>query len=147
MLYPSDWLQEDGTTAEDDRFIFVSNFATPEEEVGSYASVAISLDNMPQSVSLEGYLNDTISSYIQNPTFENFQVLSSSTEQFTLAGMPAYTFEASYRDPEFGPQHMLEIGTIIDNRVYYVQYVADALIYQTHFSLAERMIESFEITR
>lgn len=62
MLYPSNWIQEYGTTAGDDRFIFVSNFVTPEEEVSSYASFAISLDNMPQSVSLEGYLNDTINS-------------------------------------------------------------------------------------
>ncbi len=145
MLYPSNWIQEDGTTAEDDRFIFVSNFVTPEQEVGSYAYVAISIDNMPQSMSLGGYLNDTINSYMQDPTFENFQVLSSSTEQFTLAGMPAYILEASYRDPEFGPQHMLEVGTILDNTVYYVQYIADTPIYQTHFSLAERMIESFDI--
>jgi hypothetical protein len=47
--------------------------------------------------------------------------------------MPAYTFEASYTDPEFGPQHMLEVGTIIDNRIYYVQYMTDTPIYQTHF--------------
>jgi hypothetical protein len=145
MLYPSNWIQEDGTTKEDERFTFVSIFVTPEEEIGSYGYVSISLDNMPQSTDLEGYLNDTISSYRQDPNFENFQLLSSATDRITLSGMPAYAFEASYRDPEFGPQHMLEVGTIVNNRVYYIQYLADTPIYQTHFSLAERMIESFEI--
>jgi hypothetical protein len=43
--------------------------------------------------------------------------------------MPAYAFEVSYTDPEFGPQHVLEVGTIIDNRVYYGQYMADTTTY------------------
>jgi hypothetical protein len=98
MLYPSNWIQEDVTTAQNDRFIFVSYFVIPEEEVGSYTYVAISIENMPQSTNFEGYPNDTINSYIQDPTFENFQVLSSSTQQFALAGMPGYAFEASYTD-------------------------------------------------
>ncbi|MDQ4101666.1 MAG: hypothetical protein M3115_05720 [Thermoproteota archaeon] len=144
MLYPSTWIQQGGPP-EEVGYIIVSDFFTPEEEVGSYASVTIMIDNMPLSTSVEDYLREAINIYTRNPTFQNFQVLSSSTDDFTLAGVPAYSLEATYTDPEFGSQHMLEVGTIIENKGYLIQYFADPPVYQTHFSIAERMIESFQI--
>ncbi len=48
---------------------------------------------------------------------------------------------------EFGPQYVLEVGTIIDNRGYFIQYFADPPVYQQYFPIVERMIESFEITQ
>jgi hypothetical protein len=64
---------------------------------------------------------------------------------FTLEGMPAYSFEAAYTDPEFGPQNMLEVGRTFDNRGYYIQYFADPPIYQKYMPIVHRMIESFHI--
>jgi hypothetical protein len=148
MLYPSNWTQQNSTVAAgDDRFIFISEFFSPEEADGYFVYIPIAIDAMPQSTNIEGYLNESIDILRQDPDFVDMQVLSSSVGNFTLAGMPAYNLEITYTDPEFGPQNMLEVGTIFDNRVYYIQYFADLPIYQKYFPIVERMIESFQIAR
>jgi len=147
MLYPSNWTQENSTqaVAEDDRFIVVSEFSSPEETGGYFALVIIAIDNRPRTTSIEGYLTQSIDVYRQDPNFQEFQLLSSSVGNFTLAGMPAYSLEIAYNDVELGPQDMLEVGRIFDNRVYYIQYFADPPIYQKYFPIAQSMIESFQI--
>jgi hypothetical protein len=145
MLYPSNWTQHNSTGAADDRFIYVSDFSSPEETEGYFAYVTIGIDTLPPSTNLEDNLNGSIDIYRQDPELQDFQLLSSSIGNFTLAGMPAYSFEIAYTDLEFGPQNMLEVGRIFDNRVYYIQYFADPPIYQKYLPIAERMIESFQI--
>ena len=145
MLYPSTWTQQDSTLG-DDSFISVSDFFSPEEEAdGYFASVTIGIDTMPPSTNLEDNLNESIDSFMQDPNVRDFQVLSSSTDDFTLAGMPTYSFESSYTDPEFGPTQALIVETIIDNKGYSILYYADAPIYERYLPIVERMIESFEI--
>jgi hypothetical protein len=144
MLYPSNWTQEAGTST-DEQYITVSRFFSPEEV--EYAALLVTIENMPQSTNLQDYLNYSIGTFMQDPTFEGFQLLSSSTDRFTLAGIPAYAFEASYAHSEFGSEYMLEVGTIIDGKGYFIQYFADPAVYQRYFPIAERMIESFEITQ
>ena len=143
MLYPSDWLQTGGAAGEDGRFVTVSNFYSPEETDWAYVFTAI--DNMPTN--LESSLNDTINAYNQDPFVRDFQVISTSMNNFTLAGMPAYTLEATYTDTELGPQHLLAVEAIIDNKGYAIQYIASPQTYQQYFPIAERMIESFEISQ
>ncbi|HEU0143236.1 MAG TPA: hypothetical protein VFQ47_00485 [Nitrososphaera sp.] len=147
MLYPSNWTQQNSTgVEEDDRFIVVSQFFSPVETDGYFANVVVAIDSMPQTTSIEGYRSQSIDLYRQDPEFQEFQLLSSSIGNFTLAGMPAYSLEVTYTDPEFGPQNMLEVGRIVENRVYYIQYFADPPIYQKYFPIVQRMIESFQIT-
>jgi photosystem II reaction center protein PsbP len=145
MLYPSNWTQQNSTGAADDRFIYVSEFLSPEETDGYFAYVTIAIDSMPRTTNTQGYRDQSVDIYRQDPSFEDFQLLSSSMGNFTLAGMPAYSFEIAYTDLEFGPQNMLEVGRIFDNRVYYIQYFADPPIYERYLPIAERMIESFQI--
>ncbi len=145
MLYPSNWIQQNRTGGEDDRFIYVSDFFSPEEADGYFAYVTVAIDSTPRTTNIQGYRDQSIDIYRQDPKFEEFQLLSSSIGNFTLAGMPAYSFEIAYTDLEFGPQNMLEVGRLFDNRVYYIQYFADAPIYQKYLPIAERMIESFQI--
>jgi len=145
ILYPSTWTQQDSTLG-DNSFILVSDFFSPEEETdGYFASVTIGIDTMPPSTNLEDNLNESIDSFMQDPNVRDFQVLSSSTDNFTLAGVAAYSFESSYTDPEFGPTQALIVETIIDNKGYSIQYYADAPIYERYLPIVERMIESFEI--
>jgi hypothetical protein len=142
MLYPSDWIQEAGTQI-DDRFVVVSNFFSPEETDWAYVFIAI--DNMPTN--LESSLNDTINGYSQEPSFRDFQILSISMNNFTLAGMHAYTLEATYTDAELGPQQLLAVETIVGGKGYGIQYIASPQTYQQYFPIAERMIELFEISQ
>jgi eukaryotic-like serine/threonine-protein kinase len=145
MLYPSNWTQQNSTGGEEDRFIYVSDFFSPEEADGYFAQVTVVIDSMPNTTNIESYRNQSIDSYRQDPEFQEFQLLSSTIGNFTLAGMPAYSFEIAYTDLEFGPQNGLEVGRIFDNRVYYIQYYADTPIYQKYLPVVERMIESFQI--
>jgi hypothetical protein len=100
---------------------------------------------MPNTTNTESYRNQSIDIYRQDPEFQEFQLLSSSIGNFTLAGIPAYSFEIAYTDLEFGPQNVLEVGRLLDNRVYYIQYFADTPIYQKYLPVVERIIESFQI--
>ncbi|HYY67313.1 MAG TPA: PsbP-related protein [Nitrososphaeraceae archaeon] len=145
MLYPSNWTQQNSTvTAGDDRFILVSEFFSPEEADRFFVDVTISIDTMPRTTNMISYRDQSIDIYRRDPNFKDLQVLSASMGNFTLAGLPAYSFEISYTDPEFGPQNMLEVGRIFKDRVYYIQYFADPPIYGKYFPTVERMIESFE---
>jgi hypothetical protein len=144
MLYPATWVQQDTTISGDDRIIVISQFSTPEEEIGSYASVLV-VTETPQNTNIEGYLNGSIDSFMQDPTYRDFQVVSSKIGNFSLAGRPAYSLEATYTNADFGTQNLLEVGTIIDNKGYFIQYQADPPVYRTYFPIVERMIESLEI--
>jgi hypothetical protein len=145
MLYPSNWTQRNSTGGEDDRFISISEFLSPEEADGYFVYVTVAIDSMPNTTNIESYRNQSIDIYRQDPEFQEFQLLSSTIGNFTLAGIPAYSFEIAYTDLEFGPQNVLEVGRIFDNRVYYIQYFADPPIYQKYLPVVERMIESFQI--
>ena len=147
ILYPSNWTQQNSTGDADDRFIYVSDFFSPEETDGYFAYVTIAIDSMPNTTNIESYRNQSLDIYRQDPEFQEFQVLSSGVGNFTLAGMPAYNLEVTYTDLESGPQNMLEVGRMFENRVYYIQYFADTPIYQKYFPIVERMIESFQITQ
>src|SRR3712207_9543444 len=58
MLYPSNWTQQNSTevVSEDDRYILVSRFSSPEETDGSFALVTITIDSMPRTTSIPGYV-------------------------------------------------------------------------------------------
>ncbi|MDQ3962262.1 MAG: hypothetical protein M3230_07245, partial [Thermoproteota archaeon] len=133
------------TGGEDDRFIYLSEFLSPKEADVYFAYVTVAIDSMPQTTNMQGYRDRSVDIYRQDPNFEDFQLLSSTIGNFTLAGMPAYSFEIAYTDLEFGPQNLLEVGRLLDNRVYYIQYFADPPIYQKYLPVVERMIESFQI--
>jgi hypothetical protein len=145
MLYPSNWTQHNITGSEDDGFIYISDFSSPEETDGYFGYVTIAIDSMPNTTSMESYLNQSINIYSQDPELQEFQLLTSSIGNFTLAGIPAYSFEIAYTDLEFGPQNLLEVGGIFDNKAYYIQYYADPPIYQKYLPVVERMIDSFQI--
>ena len=155
MLYPSNWTQQNSTvtagdeqnstvTAGDDRFILISEFNSPEEGDQYFVDVTISIDTMPRTTNMISYRDQSIDIYRRDSNFKDLQVLSAGMGNFTLAGMPAYSFEISYTDPEFGPQNVLEVGRIFGDRVYYIQYFADPPIYGKYFPTVEKMIESFE---
>jgi hypothetical protein len=155
MLYPSNWTQQNSTVAAgdnqnstvaagDDRFILISEFFSPVEADRYFVDFTISIDTMPRTTNMISYRDQSIDIYRRDPHFKDLQVLSVSMGNFTLVGMPAYSFEITYTDPEFGPQNMLEVGRIFEDRVYYIQYFADPPIYGKYFPTVERMIESFE---
>jgi hypothetical protein len=143
MEYPSSWTQS-STDPTPDRFIQVSDFFSPTEADGSSVSFRLSIDDSPQSSNIEDYLEESISIFVASASYQDFNVVESTTNA-TLAGMSAYTIEATYTDPALGPRMTLEIGTIFEDEVYYLSYFADPQDYERYLPIIQEMINSFEI--
>jgi eukaryotic-like serine/threonine-protein kinase len=56
-----------------------------------------------------------------------------------------YTLIRTYQDPSFGLQKLMEIGTIIGDKAYSVQYIADAPRYANYLPTVQWMIQSLVI--
>jgi ATPase family protein associated with various cellular activities (AAA) len=91
--------------------------------------------------------HDSIDSYKSDPqTFPNFQLISSDMNT-VLAGHSAYTLVGTYYDLDHGTQKVLETGTVIDDKGYYIRYIADEPKYSALLPTVKNMINSFEISK
>jgi serine/threonine-protein kinase len=91
-------------------------------------------------------LNDIKNEKIQNTanTTADFQLLNSNINS-TLSSISAYNFTFAYFHPNIGTIKGLEIGTIVDNKIYFIEYFATPIRYHELLPSVLRMIESFEI--
>ncbi|MGC1931025.1 MAG: hypothetical protein WA667_18805 [Candidatus Nitrosopolaris sp.] len=118
VQYPSDWSVA-GTNGSTSAF---ANFFPP---VGSNNAATVALGTMTLNnvTTLSNYaLSTAIKDYEMK--FPAFKLLELNTNS-TLAGNPAYTLIGTYQDPSFGLQKLMDVGTIIGDKVYYVQYFAN----------------------
>jgi hypothetical protein len=76
--------------------------------------------------------------------FHAFKLLELSINS-TLAGKPAYTLIGTYELPSSGLQKLMEVGTIIGDKAYSVQYIADAPRYTDYLPTVQKMIGSLMI--
>jgi hypothetical protein len=154
ILYPTTWTQQAGTDV-GDGFIYVSDFIAPDEADGSgFASFSILIEDLSvldgqlgvsADMTLEEYLSASIDFLTSDDPPPPHQIISSSMNDFTLAGRPASSVETAYTDPEFGPQRMLEVATIVGNKAYNLQYIVEPHIYQKYMPVIEQMINSLEL--
>jgi hypothetical protein len=77
--------------------------------------------------------------------FHAFKLIELSTNSSVLAGKPAYTLIGTYQDPSAGLQKLMEVGTIIGDKAYSVQYIADAPKYSDYLPTVQKMIDSLTI--
>jgi len=141
MQYPDDWtVVAVNTTDTTGNF---ANFFSPNSEV-----VQISIDGLGSSgFPLNDYLNQSIDGYKSYPqTFPNFQLISSDTNT-VAAGHSAYSLVGTYYDLDHGTQKVLETGTVIDDKGYYIRDIADEAKYSALLPTVQNMINSFEISR
>jgi len=73
------------------------------------------------------------------------EVISKLKTQNSLAGNRAYTIVWTYTNPNYGIRKSIEIGTIIGNKGYFVDYTAAEGKFQNYMPLAQKMIKSFEV--
>jgi hypothetical protein len=71
--------------------------------------------------------------------FHAFKLLELSTNSI-LVGKPAYTLIGTYELPSSGLQKLMEVGTIIGDKVYSVQYIADAPRFTDYLPTVQKMI-------
>jgi hypothetical protein len=80
--------------------------------------------------------------YENRPYFHAFKLLELSTNSSILAGKPAYTKIGTYELHSFGLQKLMDGGTIIGDKAYSVQYIADAPRYTDYLPTVQKMIDS-----
>ena len=96
------------------------------------------------------YYVDTMLSQI----IPNFKVLELDKNTYFLAGNHAYKliFTSTFPPPVQGGSKDvkgmkgMEFGTIVDNKLYIVQYLGIPEKFPTYLPIAQEMIDSFEIT-
>jgi plastocyanin len=144
IQYPPNWKVEEG-----DKFLFgsgvtnVATFIPPGGVSGSknyHEFVGISIEPS-NGTTLADYLNYTINQYAHLPGFNK----TLSDTNAVLAGTPAYLLEYSYVLPGY-PINVLEVGTIIGDKVYYVSYAADAPTYSLYLPTVYMMIKSLSLS-
>jgi PsbP-like protein len=108
----------------------------------SYENLDILINNFPVR-SLNEYLANSIITYVQNN--ENFSILDSGTNA-TLAGNPAYKIVYDQTIDGVSVKG-LEVGTIIGNKAYYIQYSAEPEQYSKNIKIIQDVINSFNVTK
>jgi len=113
-----------------------------------YQVVHITIEGLEASgFPINDYLTRSIDGYQSDPqTFPNFQLISSDTNT-VLACHSAHSLVGTYYDLDHGTQKVLETGTVIDDKGYYIQYIADEPKYSALLPTVQNMINSFEISK
>jgi len=131
IQYPSDWGRLDLSFMQDSADIDFYPLA----DTSLAKNVKIQVHNLPSSnMTLEEYTNSQI-----NP-FEE-KLLESNTT--TLAGIPGYEIVFT----SLQGLKTMQVWTIKDDKAYIITYVAKEEDYENDLQVAQKMIDSFEITK
>ena len=76
---------------------------------------------------------------------KNFTLLESGTS-VTLAGNPAYKLVYS-ESIEGNPVKAIQVGTIIRDKAYYIEYSEEPEQYSNNIRIAQDVINSFNLTK
>ena len=148
MQYQYNWVVEGTSYPTGAGGVQITSFYLPDTSIG-LPYFRIGADNLskefpqPATVSVNEYLNRSLEQ--KNSTgFPGFKLLESDTHN-SLAGNRAYTIVWTYTNPSYGIRKSIEIGTIIGNKGYFVDYTAAEGKFQNYLPLVQKMINSFEI--
>jgi eukaryotic-like serine/threonine-protein kinase len=131
IQYPSDWGRLDLSFLQDSADI---DFY-PLSDTSLAKNVKLQVENLPfHNMTLEEYTNTQI-----NPTEEN--LLESNTT--TLADIPGYKIVFT----NVAGLKTMQVWTIKDDKAYIITYVAKEEDYEKDLQIAQKMIDSFEITK
>jgi tetratricopeptide (TPR) repeat protein len=143
VYYPSDWTIQ--VSKPSGTLINIATFVSPTgPNSNPTADIAIYIDRLHNSTTnLNNYAQYSLDGY--KNFFSAFKLLKLNTHS-TLDGHSAYALVGIYQDSSFGLQKLMEVGTIIGNKAYYVQYIADAPRYSDYLPVLQNMINSLQIT-
>jgi hypothetical protein len=145
IQYPSDWtVQESKSSGE---LIYVATFVSPTgPDSDPTAEVAIYIDRLHNSTTdLNNYAHFVAFTDYENK-MHDFKLLELSTNS-SILGKSAYTLIGTYQDPSAGSQKIMEVGTIIGDKAYSVQYIVDASRYSDYLQTVQKMIDSLVINK
>jgi hypothetical protein len=139
MVYPDGWKAVQGNnTAKDTSTIDVVSFSHP--GIDNLGTVDVLVDKLDQKESLAQYVNDGVSSY--RGDLDKFSVIESKTDNIVFAGLPGYRLIYTYNDKGDDLKD-IEIGTVVDDKAYYIQYDNTISDFDIGLPVAQKMIDSF----
>ncbi len=141
VQYPSGWTVQRSNASGTP--INIATFVSPTgPNSNPAAEVSVYMDKLHNSTTtLNNYAHFVAFVDYENRTsdFHAFRLLELSTNSSILAGKPAYTLIGTYELPSAGLQKLMEVGTIIGDKAYSVQYIADAPKYSSYFPAAQKI--------
>ena len=146
MQYPSNWLEGVGNSSTNNRYEVVAAFFSPLESSSDIYQecVQIVIDNSNGlDVNLAKYMIEKID--LTRESYSDFDLLASNTINVWFAGNPAYILLYKYSDPISGILKVMETGTIISGKGYYVQYFAESEKYSSYLPTLQTMFDSFTL--
>lgn len=147
IQYPANWTKDEGDFDPNDDITDIVEFSSPFENRSESDPeiLHISIEGFTdKNTTLDGYANSVITYYKE--TLTNFNLVESDTNNSTLAGRPAYKLVYTNVEDDTNYKTM-EIGTIIGDKVYYIEYIAEEEKYSNYLPTIQMMINSFEITQ
>jgi len=152
IQYPSNWqISEKDIFPYDDTTTIVDFIKDPNSFSGDMLISVYNLTADTRALSIPKLLDNIISSY-NKYYYNDFKLMDVNTTNITVAGNPAYKLVWTDRIawPDIlGKRYIIEtmqVGTIIGNRLYLLQYYAGLEKYSNNLPIVQRMINSFQIT-
>jgi hypothetical protein len=146
IQYPANWTKDEGDFDPYDDIIDIVEFSSPFISMSDSEpeTLGISIEQFTyENMNLDEYANSLITYYKE--TLTGFNLVEYDTNTSILARKPAY--KLVYRDVEDDTNYKtMEIGTIIGDKVYYIEYIAEAEKYSGYLPTIQMMINSFDIT-
>jgi hypothetical protein len=141
IQYPSDWsAQKSNTTG---TLIKIATFLSPTgPDSDPDAEVALYIDRLHNpTTNLDNYAQYSLDGY---ENFHAFKLLELNTNSSKLVGRSGYTLIGTYELHSFGLQKLMGVGTIIGDKAYMIQYIADAPKYSDYLPTVQNMIDSMQ---
>ena len=148
IQYPASWTIDEQDIDPNDTITNIVTFSSPlTSRFDIYSeNLGIGLERLAdQNMTLEEYATSLITDY--NETSTDFNPIELNTN-ITLGGgnnNPAYRLIYTDREDNINYKTM-EIGTIIGDKVYYIQYIAEEKKYSNYLPTIQMMINSLQIT-
>ena len=135
MKYHSNWLE-----MVDDNAAF---FSPLESSFDNYKE-CVQIDNsIDLDANIAKYMIEKIE--LTRESYSDFDLLASNTINVALAGNPAYILLYKYSDPISGILQVMETGTTISDKGYYIQYFAEPEKYPVYLPTIQTMFDPFTL--
>jgi hypothetical protein len=146
MQYPANWTKDEEDSDPNDNITNIVTFVSPLENTADNYSenLGIGLEFLVHNTTLDEYASSLITDY--NNTITDFNLIELNTN-ITLGGGNNPAYGLLYTDREDGTNYKtMEIGTIIGDRVFFIEYNAEENKYSNYLPTIQKMINSLQIT-
>ena len=147
MQYPANWTKDEEDLDPTDPITNIVTFSAPfDSRLDQYSeNFGISIENLTDTnMTLEEYADSLIANY--NETLTDFKLIESNTNSTLGGSNPAYRLVYSDREDDTSYRTM-EVGTIIGDKVYFIEYIAEEENYSDYLPIVYTMADSLEIIK